>query len=331
MSDAQLNYENTKRTTPIPTGWKLVEPSDCNPTADVVNFWDPIDQCWLQLKITAEGAPEAFNKLWTGGSTCLVVKDPNYVAPPPAPTFGGMSNLPFAAPTPFAIPALVAAPTIPVAPTHYVAPITLNPVPAIPAPIQIPVAMPAPIAIPIAAPAMLPMPTAPVIPTFTPAPSLPQIPSFPVAQIEKEEVTPESEAPFSAADPNEVSAWLAAHEGVKAQIDALEKVEKELRKRIVKTCFPDGLREGANKCSLPDGGEVVITGVVNRSIDESQVPTALQALQAKNGVAPTGLFKTKYGIDLRVFRGLSAEDKALLADCVTEKEGLPQLTVKAPK
>lgn len=328
MEDAVANYEHTKRTTPIPAGWMLVEAEDprCKPTEVPVNFWNPALQIWEALTIDSNGAPEAFNKLWRGGATCLVIKDPNFVPAPP-PTFAPPSpSLPFAAPTPMAAPfaAPVAAPVAPA-------------IPAAPVPVAIPVAVPA-APVPVVPSPVLPMPVAPAIPVAAPVvptnvlsfptPAVTQ--AMPQAPTEEFEI-PESNAPVSAADPNEVYAWWAARQGVMDQLDALEKVENELRKRIVKTCFPDGLREGANKCQLPNGEVLTITGVVNRKIDQALVVDAQTALQKKNGVAPTGLFKTEYKLDLRTYKALPSEDKLILANCVTETEGSPQLKLKDAK
>lgn len=329
MEDAVANYEHTKRTTPIPAGWMLVEAEDprCKPTEVPVKFWNSALQTWEDLTIDANGAPAVFNTLWQGGATCLVIKDPNFVPAPP-PAFAPPSpSLPFAAPTPMAAP--FAAPVAP--------PVT----PAIPA--QVPVAIPvaAPVAVP-AVPVMplpvLPMPVAPAIPVAAPVAATNGLPfptpavaqAIPAAPTEEYEI-PESTAPFSAADPNEVYAWWAAREGVLDKMEALKKVEGELRKRIVKTCFPDGLREGSNKCKLPEGEVLTITGVINRKIDQALVVDVQSALQKKNGVAPTGLFKTKYDLDLRTYKALPSEDKLVLANCVTETEGSPQLALKDAK
>lgn len=325
MSDELANYENTKRTAPVPAGWMLTEPQNVDPRSTVLQFWNPIDQCWLELKLDPQGNPcEEFVKLWTGGATCCIVRDPNYVAPPPPPTF----TTPFA--TPFATPA---APAVPVfAPPQA---------PAIPAPVATPVVPVIPVAAPILP--VIPAPL-PVVPASLPVPEVATAPSnvlpFPVAPaptmskslpvVETFEVEEEI-AQASGADPNEVAAWLAARDGVKAQIDALEAVEKELQAKIVKTCFPDGLREGSNNCSLPDGRVLNITGVVNRTVDDAMVPAALDALQKHFGVAPAGLFRTKYEVGAKVFKGLDSDAKKLLANVVTEKQGSPQLKIKELK
>ena len=334
MEDAVANYESTKRNAPVPPGWMLVEPNDpaCKPTETKVVFWNSASQTWEDLAVTADGAPEAFNKLWVGGATCLAVRDPNYVAPPPpvvqAPAMGG---LPFAAPAPMQMP--FAAPVPPTAP----APVQVAPV--------IPVVAPAPVI-----PVVQPVP-APVIPVVVPVaqPIVPQVqpervvldasaslgktyistplPAGFVAEPEPTFPKAENEV-LSEADPNEVSAWLAAYKGVTDQINALEAVKNELRKKIVNTCFPNGLVEGAgNKCVLPDGRKLTITGVVNRTVDAALVPSVLEALQVKNGVAPVGLFKQTYKLDLRVFRGINKDDKMILSNAITEKQGSPQLKV----
>ena len=341
MSDALVNYENTKRTAPIPAGWMLTEPQNiADPINELVQFWNPIDQCWLKLVIDANGQPcEEFVKFWNGGATCLVVKDPNYVAPPPPASFGGFTP-PFAVPSmpTFSVPQATPAPIAPVvAPAPVVAaPVVAPVVPAIPVPVapvsqvQPVVAMAAPLvdgagntgvpAIPLSAPPsnVIPFPT-----------SAAPVATAPVGiQADEED---EEDAQVSAADPNEVAAWLAARDGVKAQMAALEDVEKELRAKIVKVCFPNGLREGANHCALPDGRKLTVTGVVNRTVDDALVPTALDALRTHFGTAPTGLFRTKYEVGAKVFKGLAPDAKNLLSNVITEKQGAPQIKVSEPK
>lgn len=348
MSDPALNYNNTKNTVPVPAGWMIVEHDNplCTPTTNMVQFWAPSDSCWLELKITAEGAPAEFNAAWGQGTTCLIVRDPNYVAPAPVvvpPTFAApvAPGLPFAAPSPFPAPVAEApvytpptnmgaapqpgfpAPVAPVqaapvlAPLPVLAPIVPQATPMIPLPV---------VAAPVALPVVQTIPTN-VIPFPNPAPVVATQPQTPAAFVAPElpvEAT-------STADQNEVSAWVAAYEAVKAQIAAFEDVKDELRAKIVKVCFPNGLREGVNKCALIDGRTLNITGVVNRTVDEDHVDTAIANLTAKNGYAPAGLFKTKHVVDKKAFRELSYEDKQILAVAVTEKDGSPQLEVKAAK
>lgn len=341
MSDALVNYENTKRTAPIPAGWMLTEPQNiADPINEPVQFWDPMNQCWLKLVIDANGQPcEEFGKFWNGGATCLVVKDPNYVAPPPPASFGGATP-PFAVPSmpTFSVPQATLAPIAPVvAPAPVVAaPVVAPVVPAIPVPVA-PVSQAQPV-VAMAAPLMdvagntvvpavpLSVPPANVIPFPTAAAPVTTAPVGIQADEEDEE-----EAQVSAADPNEVAAWLAARDGVLAQMAALEDVEKELRAKIVKVCFPNGLREGANHCALPDGRKLTVTGVVNRTVDDALVPTALDALRTHFGTAPTGLFRTKYAVGAKVFKGLTPDAKNLLSNVITEKQGAPQIKVSEPK
>lgn len=325
MSDQQwTNYNNTKNTVPVPAGWMIVDHDHplCVEAAksNALQFWSAGDQCWLELKIDpALGAPAEFNTAWGQGTTCLIVRDPNYVAPAPVvpPSFAApvAPGLPFAAPSPFPAPvAPVAAPVL--APLPVLAPIVPQATPIIPLPAT-------PAAIPVALPVVQVMP-ANVIPFPSPAPVQPQAPAAYVPTELPVEAT-------SAADPNEVSAWVTAWEAVKAQIAAFEEVKDELRNKLVKTCFPNGLREGVNKCALIDGRVLNITGVINRPVDEDHLDAAIANLTAKNGYAPAGLFKTKHVVDKKAFRDLSYEDKQILAVAVTEKDGSPQLEVKAAK
>lgn len=336
-ADALANYANTKKTAPVPPGWMIVEPNDFDPNATASKFWNPLDQCWLDLQIADHNVMGEFNKFYPAGATCIVIRDPNYVAPPPPPlgqmpAFGG--GLPFAAPLPFAAttpaPIPQAQPTIPVIPQVQATPVIPVAIPVIPQtqPV-VQVQTPAPMFNPSAP--MLPTPGHPGFPVEQAVGLAAAAPTFAPISVATEEDGEEDSGSVSAADPNEVSAWLIARDAVKAQIDKLEEVENELRTRIVKTCFPDGLREGANKCALPDGRKLTITGVVNRTVDDALVQTGLEALQRHLGVAPVGLFKTKYEVSKAVLKTLNADAKALLSNVITEKKGSPQLKVSDVK
>lgn len=353
MSDVDTNYENTKRTVRVPPGWMIVNDI---PSMDPVNknymWWHPTEGpngTWIKLDVTStdpevKKVHEDLQALWPAGASIFIEPDPT-PAPPPPPAFLAPGFMPppppsavapsevVAAPAPaapppppppparaevappVAVPAISAPATfvpppppafnLPVAPA--VAPVVVQPVvaavPQAPAPIAIPVRVKPPVAVaPVAAP--------------TPA-------TLPVA-------TPSGEAPESEADPNAVDAWLAALDGVKDRIKALEAVKAELVAKIVKQCFPDGLKEGAQNCKLPDGRKLTITGVVNRTFDDALVNDACQKIVAAGG-NPEGVFVSKLALGTAAYKALPVNYRNLLADCVTEKDGTPQLKITEPK
>lgn len=337
MSDAEQNYEHTKRNVKVPHGWRIV--ADTN-TMDVTHneyhWWNPLEGpmgAWLKLDTANAADMQAMGTLWNAGSTCFVERDPNPAPiPPPPPAF-----LSAPAPMPVAV----------YAPSEVVAPPVIQDAPAIP-PVPVfappaPPAPPAPVAVAPVIPVVPPAPPAPpafqapappvVVPPVVVAPVIPAVPVAPVpAPIIPQTPAPivATEAPESNADENEVDAWLAALAGVKDRITALEAVKAELQKKIVVKCFPDGLREGANNCKLPDGRKLTITGVINRTFDDALVPAACDKIVAAGG-NPEGVFVTKLAIGTAAYKALDPKFRNLLADCVTEKEGTPQFKITEPK
>lgn len=350
MSDAEMNYEHTKRNVKVPHGWRIVADTSA---MDVVNneyhWWNPTEGsmgAWLKLDATNAADMEALNTLYHAGATCFIERDPNPAPiPPPPPAF---LSAPAPVPVEVHAPSEVAAPpSIPVAPPAPVfappappAPVAA-PVPVVPvaAPV-IPVAPPAPPAPPaFVAPAppvvIPPVAVAPVVPAVPVVPVVPVIPVAPVAAPVAPVAAPipavaTDSAPESAADENEVDAWLAALDGVKDRIKALEAVKADIQKKIVAKCFPNGLREGANNCALPDGRKLTITGVINRTFDDAMVPDACAKIVAAGG-NPEGVFVTKLAIGTAAYKALDPKFRNLLADCVTEKDGTPQFKVTEPK
>ena len=358
MSDAELNYEHTKKNVKVPQGWMLVDDIQrMDPTHKSYMWWHPTEGsmgAWLAVDLTNAEQTNTMSTLWNAGSTCFIEKDPNPApVPPPPPAFlaGG-----FAPPVP---PALVppseavaapvpppsapaTAPILPPPPTPVATPVPASPaVPAAPTFVPppppvfhapaMPVAAPAPAVAPVItavpqAPAPKPIPVIPVVARpATPAPMpVPTAPNTPVATVPQ---VPEAEAEGeSSADQNEVDAWLSALDGVKDRIKALEAVKSELVQKIVKVCFPNGLHEGAQNCKLPDGRKLTITGVVNRTFDDALVDSVCRKVIDAGG-NPEGVFVTKLAIGTAAYKALPLQYRNLLADCVTEKEGTPQLKV----
>lgn len=344
MSDAALNYEHTKNTVKIPHGWELIDAAagaTCEPDTDELKFWAPqlTPQAFVDFKDSYIDC--RFNDLWNAGSTIIIRK---MAVPPPPP------------PAPMPLPGFLPAPVAPVVAqpqltttVETTAGVSAGAPSFLPTP-QIPQAAPV---VPQAAPVLPPVSTAPVAPTLrlptVTTPTLPQLPAVevpvapvvptvgvnlggfvpqPASAIPMSHSAPESEV-MSDAEPNVLDAWLAALDGVKARIEALEDVKKELRDKIVRLAFPKGLREGANSCTLPDGRKLTITGVVNRTVDPAAIPAAKEKLIAAGG-DPASVFMLKEVLNEPTYKRLPSNLMVALADAVTEKQGTPQLKVTEP-
>jgi hypothetical protein len=68
---------------------------------------------------------------------------------------------------------------------------------------------------------------------------------------------------------------------------------------------------------------------INRSVDEAVV----SALMKADNTRPLAekVFRYKPELVLKEFKGLSLEDKKIIADAVTEKPGTPALKIVLPK
>lgn len=340
MTDAEQNYEYTKKNVTVPQGYEIAEGS-INPDAETLLFWHPLERTWLNFNECYTDFN--FPALWAAGSTVIVRQNPALMqaVPPPPVIVPPPAALP---PTSFLPPPVVQPQA---APVQEQQPVVVTPPAQTPgltmprlsmpslsaaapaAPVVQPQPTFAPPAQPIAPPPtqMLPTPEAPVAPSLSLGTTFTASTPAAFTHFERPE---DPDAPTSDANMYEVSAWLAAYKGVKDEIKALEAVKDELRTRIVKTCFPKGLREGSNNCALPNGRKLTITGVVNRTLDPAAVPAAAAKLSQVGG-DPQAVFVYKLALAEPVYKKLSAEQSLALRDAVTEKSGAPQLEVKEPK
>ena len=106
--------------------------------------------------------------------------------------------------------------------------------------------------------------------------------------------------------------------------------EIELRKQLFGAAFPDPT-EGSkdNKFSLADGWVLQGDYKINRTIDAAVVSTLMKGDNTRPIVE--NVVEYKPSLVLAKWKGLDTEDRALLADMVTEKPGSPTLKIVKPK
>lgn len=120
----------------------------------------------------------------------------------------------------------------------------------------------------------------------------------------------------------------------KKESDKAQAAEKALRAELVALAFPNGLDEGAkNKANLPEGWQLSVTGVVNRSIDEAALGAAIELVEEKTGVKLDANDLVRYKPELKVsaYKELGEDVRKLFDNALVIKDGSPQVEVKLPK
>jgi hypothetical protein len=127
-------------------------------------------------------------------------------------------------------------------------------------------------------------------------------------------------------DTNKLSRWYTLTQ----EIEERRSEELTLRKELFGAAFPDPSEGGKdNKMNLADGWILQGDYKINRTVDRAVV----DILAKGDNTAPLvdKVFDYKPSLVLKEWRALSAEDRILLADAVTEKPGTPALKVVLPK
>lgn len=113
-------------------------------------------------------------------------------------------------------------------------------------------------------------------------------------------------------------------------LDSLKVKELEFRNELFKRQFPNPVEGSAeNKVPLGEGWILQADHKINRNVDEAVV-SALMVADNTRALAQK-VFRYKPELILKEFKGLSPEDKKLIADAVTEKPGTPALKIVLPK
>jgi len=120
--------------------------------------------------------------------------------------------------------------------------------------------------------------------------------------------------------------WWSASQS----LELLKARELELRKELFARQFPNPVEGSAeNKVPLGDGWILQADHKINRTLDDAVV----SALMKADNTRPLAekVFRYKPELNLKEFKGLSPEDRKVIADAVTEKPGTPALKIVLPK
>lgn len=106
--------------------------------------------------------------------------------------------------------------------------------------------------------------------------------------------------------------------------------ETELRKELFGAAFPHPSEGSAkNKFALADGYILQGDYKINRTLDQAVISTLSKGDNTRPLVE--SVIKYNPALVLPKWKALSAEDRILLADMVTEKPGTPALSIVKPK
>lgn len=114
------------------------------------------------------------------------------------------------------------------------------------------------------------------------------------------------------------------------RVEADKVRELELRKQLFGAAFPDPT-EGSkhNRMNLSDGYILQGDYKINRTLDAAVVSTLMKGDNTRPVVE--NVIDYKPSLLLPKWKALGTEDRALLADMVTEKPGTPTLKIVKPK
>lgn len=117
---------------------------------------------------------------------------------------------------------------------------------------------------------------------------------------------------------------------VSQSLDAIKARELELRKELFARQFPNPVEGSAeNKVQLGDGWILQADYKINRTVDDAVVSALMQGDNTR--ALAQKVFRYKPELNLKDFKALSPEERALISEAVTEKPGTPALSIKLPK
>ncbi len=123
----------------------------------------------------------------------------------------------------------------------------------------------------------------------------------------------------------DVGLWYQA----KQELGVIQTRERLLRDRIYGHFFQNP-KEGVNKAEMPEKWLLNATRVVSRTVDDAAVKLYAAKFE-EAGIAVASLIKYKPELVTAEYRKLSDEQRALFDNCLTIKDGSPQLELKPPK
>lgn len=124
-----------------------------------------------------------------------------------------------------------------------------------------------------------------------------------------------------------VAEWYevqAKIEAMRQEAAPLVTAEKELRQKIVGTAFLDKL-EGTHDLEMPAGWKLKGTLKLDRKVDAGKVE------EVKAVLGEASPFRFKPEVDLKLYRGLTAEQQKIADQAITTKPSLPSLELLPPE
>jgi hypothetical protein len=126
----------------------------------------------------------------------------------------------------------------------------------------------------------------------------------------------------------ELLAFIKEREEILSWLSTAIPREKELRTYLAAVLIPSPT-EGTNRLVTEDGYEVILNHKINRSIDEAQIDHVMSELPEDSPYRVPGvLIKFKPELVLSGYRGLPADQLKIVQQAVTEKPGMPELSIK---
>lgn len=132
------------------------------------------------------------------------------------------------------------------------------------------------------------------------------------------------EVPDDLVSKADIAVWYQMQD----QLRQLKFKEAQLRRRIIKTFFPNG-EEGANTYLLDDGYKLKGTIVVSRDIEQASLDANRKRLE-KEKIPVDRLVRYLPDLVLKEYRKLTEDHRTLFDECLIIKEGSPQLRIDPP-
>lgn len=109
------------------------------------------------------------------------------------------------------------------------------------------------------------------------------------------------------------------------QISELKNKETLLRQKIFWFYFEDA-KEGTNTYDLQDGFLLKGKRVVNRTLDYGVFQANVERFR-NIGITPEDLVRMKPELELKAYRGLTADQQKVFDECLVIKDGMPSLEI----
>jgi hypothetical protein len=144
------------------------------------------------------------------------------------------------------------------------------------------------------------------------------------------ELTNIVDAPKKVAPVEELVPVLQQWDTAVAVLAKAKKTEEALRRKVFGMAFVNP-KEGVNKYPLPAGYTLEGERKINRTADQSAINDEVRKSLAEKGIILDLLLKYKPEVVVGKYKELTIEQRNLLSEIITEKEGLPSIKIIDPK